>query len=138
LNAIIERTGAVIVVHSSWRWNHSLESLRGTLTKWGVVGTVLDVCPYPQSIRVKMSGVILDDVDWEAFKGDIASNHERCIAIQKWLDAHPEVKKYVILDDSADLGHFVGKPEFIRTNGTEGLTKAHADRAILHLKGVTW
>ncbi len=42
------------------------------------------------------------------------------------------------LDDSPDLGHFVGTPEFIQTRQNIGLTPEQADQAIQHLKGVTW
>jgi len=72
-------------------------------------------------------------------KGDIETNDERAIAIQRWLNEHPgEVERFVILDDSPNLGHFVGTPEFIRTEQWVGLTHEQADRAIRHLKGVTW
>lgn len=139
LNRITDFTGAVIVVHSSWRWSRSVEKLRAVLQGWGVTGTILDKCPSPQRTQQTLSGLYVDTSDWLAFKGAVESNDERCIAIQNWLNAHPgEVKRYVIFDDSSALGHFVGKPEFLQTKMSEGLTKDHADRAIKHLKGITW
>lgn len=138
LNTITDRTGAVIVVHSSWRWARSVEQLREILVSWGVTGQVLDKCPTPLNPRPTLDGFYVDTVDWDAWKGSIESSDERCIAIQKWLDEHPgQVERYVIFDDSSALGHFVGKPEFIQTHLIEGLTKAHADQALKHLKGVT-
>lgn len=41
--------------------------------------------------------------------------------IQAWLDAHPEVEQYAIVDDDSDmLGEQM--PRFVKTNGEEGLT----------------
>lgn len=138
LNTITSRTGAVIVVHSSWRWARSVTELRAILVKWGVNGTVHDKCPCPINYTRTEAGVLVGDEDWDSFRGDIESTDERCIAIQRWLNDHSEVKRYVILDDSGALGHFVGKPEFIQTRLTEGLTDAHVTRAIKHLKEITW
>jgi len=139
LNHITDFTGAMIVVHSSWRWARTTDQLRAILQGWGVTGTVLDRCPVPFGTIKTLSGALVGKSDWMAFKGDIESDDERCIAIQRWLNEHPgEVKRYVIFDDSPALGHFVGKPEFIRTRMNEGLTKEHADRAIKILKGITW
>ncbi len=139
LNRITEFTGAVIVVHSSWRWSRSVPELRAVLQGWGVTGTVLDKCPSPLNTQPTFSGLYVDTADWLAFKGAVESNDERCIAIQTWLDDHRgQVKRYVIFDDSSALGHFVGKPEFIQTRMSDGLTTAHADRAIKLLKGITW
>jgi len=145
LNQITDRTGAKIVVHSSWRWGRTLDQIRVVLTHRNyhkgvpVTGEILDVCPSPLHYQMKPSGLWVSDGDFAAFKGDIETNDERAIAIQKWLDAHPgQVKNHVILDDSPNLGHFVGSKGFIQTQTRVGLTDAHVSRAILHLKGVTW
>lgn len=43
--------------------------------------------------------------------------------IKAWLDAHPEVKAYAIIDDDSDmLGEQL--PFFVHTNGEEGMTWA--------------
>lgn len=139
LNHLTDFTGAVIVVHSSWRWSRSVPELREVLVGWGVKGTVLDKCPSPLSAQPTLAGLYVDTSDWLAFKGTIESDDERCIAIQNWLDTHRgDVKRYVIFDDSSALGHFVGTPEFIQTRMSEGLTKDHTDKAIKILKGITW
>lgn len=54
--------------------------------------------------------------------------------IQAWLDAHPEVTKYAILDDDCDM-----LPSqlhsFFRTDVAQGLTQEIADRVEQHLRG---
>jgi len=142
LNRITDRTGAKIVVHSSWRWERSLEKIRKILTTyhWGVpvTGEILSLCPSALFYKTK-AGIYVSDGDYDAFRGDIETKDERAIAIQRWLNEHPgQTKRFVILDDSPNLGHFVGTPEFIHTRQTVGLTDAHVDHAIKHLKGVTW
>lgn len=138
LNTITARTGAVIVVHSSWRWDRTLSHLRYILRSWGVTGQVEDKCPSALTHTLNEAGMWVAAGDWNAFRGDIESKDERCIAIQRWLNDHPEVTKYVIIDDSDHLGHFVGQPEFIQTRTREGLTDEHVTKAICHLQGITW
>ncbi len=53
--------------------------------------------------------------------------------IKKWLDAHPEVEKYAILDDDNDM--LPGQlPNFFKTSWKEGLTEEIALKIIEHLK----
>ncbi len=142
LNRITDQTGAKIVVHSSWRWSRNLEQIRIVLRKHHeglpVSGEVYDLCPSPL-FRPTKSGIYVNDENFDAFRGDIEAHDERAIAIQKWLNEHPGlVERYVILDDSPNLGHFVGTPEFIRTRQQDGLSEAQTSQAILHLKGVSW
>lgn len=146
LNRVTDQTGAKIVIHSTWRYNRSLEVLRNCLTLFSkhldappvVTGEILDVCESPTCFK-NDRGIWVTSEDWAAYKGDIETEDERAIAIQRWLNTHPgQVRRYVIFDDSPKLGHFVGKPEFIQTKTHEGLTDDHVQRAILHLKGVTW
>ena len=103
-----------------------------------VTGEVLDLCPSALFYKTD-AGILANDGDYEAFKGDIETNDERAIAIQRWMNEHPgQTERYVIFDDSSNLGHFVGTPNFIQTVQTAGITDQDADYAIQHLKGVTW
>lgn len=135
LNRITRTADAHIVVHSSWRWARSVRELTNILDDAGVLGPVLDKCPSPVVYQQTPEGLWVGEEDWEAFKGNIATNDERAIAIQRWLDEHPEVTRFVILDDCNALGHFVGTPGFLRTDMREGLTDHHVERAIRHLAG---
>ena len=137
LNQITDETGAKIVVHSSWRWGRTLDQIRYILTTYHhgvpVTGEVIDLCPVPARYKWTPAGLWVSDADFAIFRGKIATNDERAIAIQKWLNKHPGVSRYVILDDSDALGHFIGTPEFIQTDAQVGLTDAHVQRAIRHL-----
>lgn len=53
--------------------------------------------------------------------------------IQKWLDEHPEVEKYAILDDDSDMLDSQ-KDNFFQTSFTDGgLTDEIAERVMKHL-----
>lgn len=54
--------------------------------------------------------------------------------IQAWLDAHPEVEKYAILDDDSDMLDSQ-KPNFFQTTFKEGLTPEIAKAVTEHLNG---
>jgi antitoxin component HigA of HigAB toxin-antitoxin module len=54
--------------------------------------------------------------------------------IAQWLDEHPEVTKYAIVDDDADM--LVEQVDnFFKTDFNDGLTDLIADAIIKHLKG---
>lgn len=50
--------------------------------------------------------------------------------IKHWLDAHPEVENYVIIDDGKDFLK-EQRPRHIRPNFLEGLNLEHCQRAIM-------
>lgn len=50
--------------------------------------------------------------------------------IEEWLDRHPEVEKFVILDDDSDMTEVQKKNHFVQTTMLEGLTRNHVDDAI--------
>ena len=102
LNTLLERTGAKVVISSSWRINSPLTALQVLLRMRGFEGTSIS-------------------------KTELLSGAERCEEIQEWLDRHPEVTSYVILDDNTDAeieGHF------IHTDMRVGLTDADVEEAI--------
>lgn len=144
-NRITNATGAVIVVHSSWRWGRTLAQIRNVLGNPAycestvVTGTVFDICPSAIHYKSRDGSFWISNGDFAAFRGGIETQDERAIAIQRWLNENPgKAERFIILDDSKNLGHFVGTPEFIQTNLIVGLTDEHVERAILHLKGVGW
>ena len=52
--------------------------------------------------------------------------------IQLWLDEHPEVRRYAILDDDDDmLEHQT--PNFFQASCETGLTEELADRIVAHM-----
>ena len=60
------------------------------------------------------------------------SSEERGIEIQHWLDEHPGVEKFVILDDCADMAHLL--PHLVKTTWENGLQDEHCDQIISRLK----
>lgn len=106
LNDIINETGAEIVVSSSWRLDG--ENRLNSLFKHFGLPRIYSTTP--------------------------CLNTARGIEIDAWLAAHPEVDKYVILDDDEDMNEHQ-LPYFIKTNPYgDGLNKEVKDKAIKILK----
>ena len=82
LNSLIEQTGAVIVISSSWRYGLSIDEMQGKLEKHGVRGTVIDLTP---------SIFPADRHGWQ--------NPGHGAEIAGWLSSQKEEFRYVILDD---------------------------------------
>lgn len=61
-----------------------------------------------------------------------AFNGARGREIQDWLDRHPEVEKYAILDDDSDMLDSQ-LPNFFKTTWKEGLTREIAEKVTEHL-----
>jgi len=111
VKGIVEETGAKIVISSSWRADtienttkkiFNLQAEHNDTITW-FINNLYDVTPYKSS--------------------------ERGIEIKEYLDTHPDVENYVILDDDGDmldeqLYHFV------QTNFEDGITETEARRAI--------
>lgn len=105
LNEVVERTEAKVVISSSWRLFHPLGHIIGLLKKHGFKGEVIDRTPD----RTKQP-------------------YRRGNEIQDWLDAHPEVQKFVIIDDDSDMEHLM--PKLVQTTWQDGL-KSHFTTKIL-------
>lgn len=114
LNRIIVETDARVVVSSLWR-EGGLKAMRRYLVGWGVRCKVVGCTP-----------------DLSSKAGGLYRPVERGTEIQAWLDAHPIVESFVILDDDADMAHLAGR--LIQTEFERGLTQEHAARAVEMLK----
>lgn len=81
-NGLLERTGAKVVISSSWRHMNEPEDMQRILATRGFTGEVIGAIP-------KRGGVC---------RGD---------RIKLWLDStHHEVESFTILDDDDDMGGF--------------------------------
>lgn len=125
LNAITDRTGAKIVISSTWRlgWNPETDPspvwrLYRILTAHGVTGDIIDVTPS------------YDDSEND---GRIILGRERGHEIQAWLDANPGVESFAILDDDADMVHL--KHRLVQTHFETGLLDEHVERVVVMLCG---
>ena len=103
LNAIVEQSGAAIVVTSSMRYGKSNEQLQELLEEFGFVGKVIGKTPTePRGLT----------------RGE---------EITIWLAENP-VTGYVILDDHADVGVHIG--QLVQTRPSKGLLDQHIAHAI--------
>lgn len=102
LNQLVDRTGAVVVISSDWRKLYPERRLSDLLAKRGFHGRVVGTTP---------------DL-WYMPRG-----HE----IRSWLDQHPEVQRFVIIDDQADMAML--QPYLVKTTFDRGLEPVHVERA---------
>lgn len=106
VDRIIQATECKVVLSSSWRvWPEGREEVKAQVCDF------IDVTP-----NMPISG------------GQEAM--ERGKEIQFWLDAHPEVTKYCILDDSSDM---MPHQKHFKTMWLTGLTQEIADEVIEYL-----
>lgn len=99
---------AKVVLSSSWRipWTH--RQVQGMLRERGFRGRLIDSTP--KSVRPPPG-----------------QEHARGHEIQRWLDRHPSVESFVILDDADDMAHLC--PRLVQTTWARGLEAAHVDAA---------
>ena len=109
LRRILDGTGARVVMSSSWRNIHPLSDFSVMLALYGCPADVLGATPN----------------DYSAPRGK---------EIQCWLDAHPAVERYAVLDDFRPelmaLPTPQGRARHVQTDERIGLTAADADQAI--------
>lgn len=104
LNLVVQESGAKIVISSSWRKLYRLEEIAAMLKEKGLVG----------------DDVVIDrTISGSGYRGE---------EIQEWLDRHPEVSHYVILDDDSDMLPSQVK-HFVKTPRLSGLGLPHVMRA---------
>lgn len=100
LNKMIKNSDAQVVVSSSWRILHSVNKLQKILDKAGVICNVIGKTPNC----------------W---------NMSRGMQIQTWLDEHPWVDEFIIIDDDTDMQHLSSK--LLKTSWEHGLQNHHID-----------
>lgn len=89
LRYIINETGAKIVISSTWRYS-GLGFMQAMWKDRSLPGDVIDITPDCSQL-----------VEYGNFKyyDAVERGHE----IQDWLDSHPNVSNYVIIDDDNDM-----------------------------------
>lgn len=108
LNKIIDETGCEIVLSSSWRFD-GITKINNIFDKVGIKHKIIDVTPS---------------------LGSLCRGKE----IDKWLSEHPEVTKYVIVDDDTDMEEHQ-LDFFVNTDANEdGLNKNLTNKIIELLK----
>ena len=103
-NKFIERTGALVVISSAWRYRETKESMQEILSRNGVRCKV-----------VGLTGIRLDGI--------------RGLEIRDWLQKHKGVTDYVVIDDDAsDIVDHIPAEKFIHVEAglmSGGLTEEH-------------
>jgi len=116
LNRLVAETDAKIVISSTWRKLLDPPELHRVLVEHGlvaeIIGETLDGYNDPEMLE-KFGAI--DRI----FRG-----HE----IDAWLGQHPEVERFVILDDNSDME--MHKNRLVQTDCEEGLLDEHVDLAI--------
>lgn len=107
LNSLLHQTGAKVVVSSTWRRHFNPEGMQRILTQVGFKGEVID-CTTKDTMEC------------------------RGLQISKWVQEHPEVTSFVILDDRSDMAHLGHL--LVRTSEDEGLGPDHVIKACEILK----
>ncbi len=140
LKKIVNKTGAIIVLSSSWRIGGWEGILVGKLIKsfepYGL--TISDLtCQGVSLERLKELGFNPDncyDAQYRDYTRDNyynISTHDRGAEIAEWLSHHEDVESFVILDDDwQDIEPYY-KDNFVQTMFYDwGLTEELADKAI--------
>jgi hypothetical protein len=132
LNKIIDKTGAKVVISSTWRHGRTIEQLQEILDRVGFVGEVIDTTP---SLNVRIgkdpAGYTIPrgcEIDWwlktKKFQRINWSKEKQLEFLEK-----SEVKNYIILDDDSDM--LYGQREhFVKTNWKDGLNDIHTNLSI--------
>ena len=131
LNEIIDATDCEIVVSSDWRFHGTLEDLQEHYKLHGVKKTPIDTT----TISFLEKGIDFSD-DFK-FHRDYDLEQTRSLEILKWLREHPEVTKWVSVDDldmsyRPDSGW--GLENFVLTpRGKEGIKQSGIKEKIIKL-----
>lgn len=123
VDRIVQATGCEVVLSSTWRlWPETREEVKRQVCQF--------IDTTPQLLRSMSNGGFINGEDYDG-KGGYQSA-SRGYEIQDWLDRHPEVTQYAILDDDSDM-LAQQKPNFFKTTWDDGLNEEIANRVIAHL-----
>ena len=122
LNRLIAETGAKVVISSSWRKFARWQDLGPALVRHGLVGDVIGETPDLPNDATWLA-------NWEKRHGRPFEfdRLERGWEIGEWLNAHPEVTSFVILDDVSDMDWL--RPWLVLTHPCDGLDDPDVERA---------
>jgi hypothetical protein len=90
LERIIDETGAKLVISSSWR-HGGLERMKMMWEHRSYPGEIIGITP---------------DLRWRTHPDKLETNEKEYVRgdeIESWLNLHPDVTNYVILDDDDDM-----------------------------------
>lgn len=106
---VCDEAGADVVIASGWRMWMDREEITAALRGAGLAAPVVDVLS-------------------RRFSAD-----SRAHFAEAWLEARPDVTRYVVIDDTASHWHGWAERELVVP--VDGMAEADADRAIAILRG---
>jgi len=106
LGQIVARTDAVIVVSSTWR---------NLAPEMGGLRRAFDAAGFHRDLIVGITPTL---------------SHDRPLEITTWLQAHPEVTAYVVIDDGVIDGHPQVLTCWANANDGGGLQAEHVTQAV--------
>ena len=122
LRHIIETTNAQIVISSSWRYA-GLDAIKLMWENRCLPGILYDITPL-----FVADDYILAHMSDETFDSDSAMTSAREMEISAWLQDHPEMTDYVILDDLDSFHQH--EAHLVKINPKTGITPADAEQVI--------
>lgn len=124
LNHIIDKTGAKVVISSSWRQGKTIEELTYILNYCGFIGEIIGKTPY---LQFKSN---LENYNYSVPRG---------CEIKAWIETNKDILgskvlklKYVILDDDSDMLYWQ-RDNYFLVDGYCGITPNLAYRVIRFL-----
>ena len=118
LSEILKSTQAKIVISSTWRRGVSIETMRKWFQDPLLKKAIIDKTP---SLSPQKYPKLCDK------RGSVQRGEE----IYMWLQDHPEVTHYAVIDDDGDMDAV--RLNFFQTNSYEGLTHKISREIIAHL-----
>ena len=131
LNDIIEKSGAKVVLSSTWRISFGKENTLHTMRLSGYKHDIIDVTPDGSTDRE----VFTPKHMWD----DVPRGNEIAAWMERYAKAHPEdpITHWVVLDDN-DLKHVQTNEKLVKTewypqNTEGGLREQHVSDVLKHL-----
>jgi hypothetical protein len=135
VNDICAKTGAVVVVSSSWRYGRTLGQLKDALSEAGCTAVVRDATPLSHEIANGQLATAFAEqgmrLTEEEAKRTLIVARGRGHEIDAWLRAWSEIdeiESFVVLDDDSDIAPH--EDRHVKTSFHVGLTSNHVSLAL--------
>ena len=115
LNQVVERTGAKVVVSSTWRI--------GVAALWAEIPVMLS----SRGFR----GEVIGRTPYNLSSDEIIKGETRGTEIGVWLARNPGVEKFAIVDDDSDMGPLM--PHLVHTSFETGMLDTHVEQLVVML-----
>lgn len=116
LDLIVQMSEARIVISSTWRKMYDPPTIRGFLRRHGFTGEVIGETVHHIPMEERTTAQ------------QASGRYERGWEIKAWLDEHPGVTHYAILDDDSDMDGV--REHFVHTQYPLGLRDEHVPRVL--------